>query len=238
MEKQFVRPGGQDSKSSFWWRFTLLTRIKLAATMTGYALVCWHCLHHTEAAHAHAPLTPHTDRLALAPALARTPAPAVAASPTPVAAAPIASAPLAAPPAPPTAAPVAEAALDNVHGMQRALDAVIGDRTVEFATASDTIDPSSLALLEEIAALVTRAPVRWHLEVSGHTDDVGNPVVNVDMSARRAAAVAHFLAAHGISYRRMRTIGRGAERPLADNGTPEGRARNRRIEFKVIRPRR
>ncbi len=236
-----MRPGGQDSKSSFWWRLTLLTRIKLAASMMGYALVCWHCLQHMDAvhAHAHAPLTPRTERLALAPAAAQARAPSVASNPTPVVPVPVASAPVAptAPP-PPTAEPAADATLDNVHGMQRALDAVIGDRTVEFATASDTIDPSSLALLEEMAALMTRAPVLWHLEISGHTDNVGNPVVNVDMSARRAAAVARFLAAHGISYRRMRAIGRGSERPLTDNGTAEGRARNRRIEFKVIRPRR
>lgn len=214
----------------------MLTRIKLAATMTGYALVCWHCLRHQDVAHARAPAAPPTAHLALAPA----PPPAQPAqTPPPAPPAPAVVAPTPAPVAEPSTAPPApEEALDTASSMQRALDRAIGDRTVLFAPGSDAVDPSSFALLEDVAATLRRAPVPWPLEVSGHTDDVGNPAGNVDMSARRAAAVARFLAGRGISYRRVQAIGRGASRPIADNATPDGRARNRRIEFKVIRARR
>lgn len=215
----------------------MLTRIKLAATMTGYALVCWHCLQHPVASHARAPAARRAERSALALTPSRpTPAPAPAPTPPEIARTPPPPPPP--PPAPSAVAPAPEEPLDTASSMQRALNRVIGDRTVLFAPGSDAIDPASFALLEDVAATLRRAPILWPVEVAGHTDDVGNPTANVDMSARRAAAVARFLADRGISYRRVQAIGRGASRPIADNATPDGRARNRRIEFKVIRSRR
>lgn len=221
------------------------SRLKLLASMGGYALMSWHCLvHHT---HEH-PRPAATQRLALStahPAAPPTPPPVVESvvAPTPE---PATSAPTSEPaPAPPTnTAPSPEPAvaqprrplpevIETRQALQTALDQVIGERKVEFASGSDVVASSSYALLDEVADVLRRAP-GFRIEVQGHTDNVGNPAANLDMSARRAAAVARYLAAHGVRYRRILTLGHGAERPIADNATEEGRQRNRRIRFLVL----
>ena len=71
------------------------------------------------------------------------------------------------------------------------------------------------------------------IEIGGHTDSVGDETYNQSLSLRRAQAVAEYLRGKGVEPTRMRCLGYGASRPVADNGTEEGRARNRRIEFTV-----
>jgi len=71
------------------------------------------------------------------------------------------------------------------------------------------------------------------VEIAGHTDSVGSRVYNRDLSVRRARAVKAWLVNAGISSSRMTTIGKGYDEPADVNSTVEGRAHNRRIEFRV-----
>ncbi|WP_224996081.1 PA14 domain-containing protein [Cesiribacter sp. SM1] len=83
---------------------------------------------------------------------------------------------------------------------------------------------------------LTRTLVKYpHLKIriEGHTDNVGDPAINHSLSVYRAKAVATYLHEHGIDPLRIEIDGYGSSRPLADNSTEEGRARNRRVQFVV-----
>ena len=69
--------------------------------------------------------------------------------------------------------------------------------------------------------------------ITGHTDEVGTQESNQKLSLERAQTVKNWLVERGIASNRMRTVGRGQNEPSASNGTEEGRAENRRIEFFV-----
>jgi OOP family OmpA-OmpF porin len=69
--------------------------------------------------------------------------------------------------------------------------------------------------------------------VEGHTDSIGSNQYNQKLSERRANAVRQYLIEKGIASSRIQVIGYGEERPIADNKTAEGRAKNRRAEFQV-----
>jgi flagellar motor protein MotB len=71
------------------------------------------------------------------------------------------------------------------------------------------------------------------LEVSGHTSSVGGAALNKKLSKQRADAVAKILADSGIPASRITTVGVGPDKPLADNKTKEGQAKNRRVEIDV-----
>ncbi len=102
---------------------------------------------------------------------------------------------------------------------------------VYFEFASDELQPESDAVLDEVAALLERHP-DWRLRVEGHTDDVGRPEDNLDLSERRAAAVVAALAARvPAAVDRLEARGFGETRPRESNETLEGRARNRRVEL-------
>lgn len=72
------------------------------------------------------------------------------------------------------------------------------------------------------------------VKITGHTDNVGTPDYNQQLSLRRAEAVRDYLISIGGDASRMEVAGMGETQPLADNGTAEGRARNRRVEVEVI----
>lgn len=74
------------------------------------------------------------------------------------------------------------------------------------------------------------------VEIIGHTDSVGSATYNHSLSRNRAEAVREYLADQGINLSRITARGHGEEHPVADNGTEEGRARNRRVEMKVTEP--
>jgi OOP family OmpA-OmpF porin len=71
------------------------------------------------------------------------------------------------------------------------------------------------------------------VEVIGHTDNAGSRAGNLSLSAARAEAVKAYVVGKGIRAEAIAVSGEGPDRPVADNRSPEGRARNRRIEFKV-----
>ncbi len=71
------------------------------------------------------------------------------------------------------------------------------------------------------------------VSVEGHTDNTGTAAHNKTLSAQRAASVVTWLVKHGVDKKRLTSVGFGQEKPIADNGTPEGRAENRRVEFHI-----
>ena len=93
------------------------------------------------------------------------------------------------------------------------------------------IRPASERTLKQIAAVLKSNP-EWKLSIVGHTDNVGGPSANLDLSRRRAAAVkAALVERYRIAAERLTTDGYGASQPQEKNDTPEGRARNRRVEL-------
>lgn len=113
------------------------------------------------------------------------------------------------------------------------LRSAIAKGVINFKRADWTLDPSSKPTLDELAAIIGECPA-FKISIEGHTDSEGIPERNNPLSERRAQAVADYLVGVGVAASRLSTIGYGAERPIADNETAAGRAKNRRIEFKVI----
>ncbi len=105
---------------------------------------------------------------------------------------------------------------------------------VEFAFGSDELSDEAKDVLRPIAQLLNGGLSVIRIEIAGHTDNVGDDDFNQALSARRAYAVKKFLASRGVSADRMVATGYGALRPVADNATAEGRARNRRVVFRVM----
>lgn len=103
---------------------------------------------------------------------------------------------------------------------------------IYFQPGSARLDSASTPLLDTVADIVSRCP-GLEIQVAGHTDSVGADAANQRLSERRAASVVSFLTSRGIDASRMRSLGFGEDRPVADNTTKEGRSRNRRIEFSV-----
>lgn len=85
-------------------------------------------------------------------------------------------------------------------------------------------------MLDELLKTLQAEP-DWRLTIEGHTDSTGGDAHNQTLSAMRAAAVKEALVGRGVSGERLQTAGFGASRPVADNGTELGRARNRRVEL-------
>lgn len=104
---------------------------------------------------------------------------------------------------------------------------------VHFATARHEIKPESFELLAQVVAVLQQHPEIARLAVDGHTDSRGVEKDNVALSQRRALSVVRWLIEHGVDARRLEARGFGPRRPVADNGTDAGRAKNRRVEFQI-----
>ncbi|MBS0241680.1 MAG: OmpA family protein [Proteobacteria bacterium] len=99
-----------------------------------------------------------------------------------------------------------------------------------FETGSASLRPETKSLIVDIAATLKNNP-SWRLLINGHTDSIGGESYNMKLSSERAAAVKNELVAGGIAVDRLQSQGLGEAKPVADNGTLEGRARNRRVEL-------
>ena len=106
---------------------------------------------------------------------------------------------------------------------------------VNFATGDATIEASSFGLLKQVAKVLNDHPEIVRVAVDGHTDNVGQEQTNLALSRRRAVAVVRWLVENGVDERRLETRGFGPRRPIADNDTDEGRAKNRRVELTIIK---
>jgi OmpA-OmpF porin, OOP family len=105
---------------------------------------------------------------------------------------------------------------------------------INFERAKADLTRDSTETLRELADIANACPA-FRIEIEGHTDAEGTDERNQRLSDRRAQAVADYLVRLGVAPSRLTTVGYGATRPIADNDTDAGRARNRRIEF-VVRP--
>lgn len=98
-----------------------------------------------------------------------------------------------------------------------------------FATGSARLTPAAAKLLSAVVPCITGPH-----EIGGHTDNVGQAAANQKLSERRAKAVAGFLSSKGVDAKLLSTKGYGDTTPIGDNATAEGKAKNRRIEFKKM----
>lgn len=89
------------------------------------------------------------------------------------------------------------------------------------------------ALLEELRLFLVQNPKVTQLRIEGHTDNVGKPDENLEMSGQRAITIKNWLVQKGIAKERLLAVGFGDQKPLKDNSTEAGREQNRRTEFKV-----
>ncbi|HEY8208204.1 MAG TPA: OmpA family protein [Myxococcaceae bacterium] len=104
---------------------------------------------------------------------------------------------------------------------------------VYFKTNKDVIETRSFTVLENVVAVLKAHPEVKQVLVEGHTDSQGDPGYNLGLSDRRANAVVRFLVARGIEAERLKARGFGQTKPIADNGTREGREKNRRVVFTI-----
>ena len=112
-------------------------------------------------------------------------------------------------------------------------DGAIVLRNVFFETGSDALIGLSTEELDRLVALLQQQP-ELNVEIAGHTDDVGTEAANQDLSERRAQSVRAYLVTQGVAEDRIAAVGYGESRPVADNGTPTGRAENRRTTFRLL----
>ncbi|WP_257451606.1 OmpA family protein [Archangium lipolyticum] len=108
-------------------------------------------------------------------------------------------------------------------------------RTLEpvfFEQNKDILSPRSHELLDTVASILKTHP-DMKLRVEGHTSNEGDAGYNLDLSQRRAEAVVEYIIGKGVERERLEPRGFGQTRPIADNDTSEGRAKNRRVEFKT-----
>jgi len=107
---------------------------------------------------------------------------------------------------------------------------------VLFETGSAKLSPKSYDLLDQIAKLVKNNPKLPRIQITGHTDDVGDADRNLKLSADRAESVRQYLIAAGVKSNRLVAMGYGESQPLEQGTTPADRAKNRRVDFIIMRP--
>ena len=107
-------------------------------------------------------------------------------------------------------------------------------RNIFFDTASHELQPASVAELHKLAGFLEKNP-SVSIEIGGHTDTIGSEGFNIELSEKRAKSVCRFLVQSGISEERLSSRGYGFSQPVQPNDNEEGRAANRRTEFKIIK---
>lgn len=121
----------------------------------------------------------------------------------------------------------------SIEACQEILTELLDAEAIQFEVNSAAISERSHDLLNNLAQTVRRCPPEAIIEIGGHTDNLGASSYNQQLSKKRADAVAAFLFDKEVDTERVQSKGYGDSQPIADNDTREGRAKNRRIEFKV-----
>ena len=110
---------------------------------------------------------------------------------------------------------------------------ILNQSIINFPTNSAEIRAVGKTLLQHAAAAFKQLPSGTVIEIAGYTDNTGDPAANLQLSEQRADNVMAELVKLGIDPSRMTSKGYGAEDPIADNSTEEGRQKNRRISLRV-----
>lgn len=106
---------------------------------------------------------------------------------------------------------------------------------VLFETGSAVIQKRSYPLLDEVATVLRKNPTLGPVRIEGHTDNRGSRTLNMSLSDKRARSVLEYLVSKGIDRKRLTSQGFGFDRPIATNDTALGRAKNRRVDFRLVR---
>ena len=104
---------------------------------------------------------------------------------------------------------------------------------VTFDVGSSTLKPEFRATLDRVAESMVQYPNSL-IDVYGHTDSTGSDAFNQTLSESRARTVANYLVSRGVAATRLRSQGFGETMPVASNDTDAGRAKNRRVEIKIV----
>jgi len=131
-------------------------------------------------------------------------------------------------PPPPPEPTITEKRVDCLNQVNQ----LLSEGKINFASGKAVINQSSYQLLNDIATATKSCPGAT-FEVAGHTDSVGSLALNMNLSEKRAQAVVEHLVNLGLDLKQFSSAGYGPNQPVADNETAEGRAQNRRIEFKL-----
>jgi outer membrane protein OmpA-like peptidoglycan-associated protein len=110
---------------------------------------------------------------------------------------------------------------------------VLDEAVLHFANGKAELGPDATAAIQKVADGLKGYQGDYSLVVSGHTSSVGGKALNKSLSKLRADAVASVLIDAGVPASRVSTVGVGPDRPIADNETKEGQAKNRRVEIDV-----
>lgn len=121
-----------------------------------------------------------------------------------------------------------------VANCEEELSRLLEAARIEFAPGSVVLNVSSGPVLDLAARAAGDCP--GTLRVEGHTDNTGNPAFNDQLSLRRAEAVRAAMIERGVPSDRLVAAGYGQNQPVGNNDTEDGRARNRRIEIRIVRP--
>ncbi len=105
-------------------------------------------------------------------------------------------------------------------------------RTVQFEQSSYVLLPEASTELNKLIQFM-KANLQWHIHVAGHTDNIGDPRLNLALSEHRAKVVATYLTRRGIADERITTEGFGSKQPLGDNTTESERSKNRRVAITI-----
>ena len=103
---------------------------------------------------------------------------------------------------------------------------------IQFESGKNVIKKSSYSILDKVVKVMKENP-SYNLEINGHTDSQGAAATNLELSQKRSDAVQAYLTKGGVEASRLTAKGFGETMPVADNATAAGKAKNRRVEFKV-----
>jgi OOP family OmpA-OmpF porin len=106
---------------------------------------------------------------------------------------------------------------------------------LNFEFAKSIIKEESYPFLDELADVLKKEPT-WTLKAVGYTDNKGSDKFNLELSKGRSLAVQRYLISKGVDANRIISEGYGKANPIADNSTPEGQAKNRRVELYILKP--
>jgi OmpA-OmpF porin, OOP family len=120
-----------------------------------------------------------------------------------------------------------------VASEQNVLDTALANRTIEFESGKATLTAAGRTVLDQMSVALLKVKGK-KVELIGHTDNAGSRAGNLSLSQARAEAVKAYVVGKGVDAESIAVSGEGPDRPVADNRTAAGKARNRRIEFRVI----
>jgi outer membrane protein OmpA-like peptidoglycan-associated protein len=120
----------------------------------------------------------------------------------------------------------------EVERVGEGIKLVLGENAVRFETSKSTLTPQARENLDKLVPVFVEYP-DTDIMIFGYTDSTGRLEFNQKLSEDRAASVRAYLISKGLAASRFKTTGMGPQDPIATNDTPEGRAKNRRVEFAI-----